>query len=110
MFFIAPATDTSQRDGVLFSPSKKRRGPNAPKPISLKIAYREIASVGVKSDWSESGVALSMRDGRDLVWRILFRFERQGVDRDGVEARDGDKDGGGAIVASGGDGGDDAKT
>ena len=49
------ATDASQRDGVLFSPSKKRRGPNAPKPISLKIAYREIASVGVKSDWSESG-------------------------------------------------------
>ena len=54
--------------------------------------------------------AVDARRERDLVWRILFRLERQGVDRDGVEARDGDEDGGGAIVASGGGGGDDAKT
>ena len=72
-FYCESATDTSQRDGVLFSPSKKRRGPNAPKPISLKIAYREIASVGVKSDWSESGVTLSMRDG-SAIWFGGFYF------------------------------------
>lgn len=72
-FYCESATDTSQRDGVLFSPVKKKRGPNAPKPISLKIAYREIASVGVKSEWSESGVTLSMRDG-SAIWFGGFYF------------------------------------
>lgn len=72
-FYCEAATDTSQRDGVLFSPVKKKRGPNAPKPISLKIAYREIASVGVKSEWSESGVTLSMLDG-SAIWFGGFYF------------------------------------
>lgn len=72
-FYCESATDTSQRDGVLFSPVKKKRGPNAPKPISLKIAYREIASVGVKGEWSESGVTLSMRDG-SAIWFGGFYF------------------------------------
>ena len=73
-FYCDSPDDASARDGILFSPTKKPRKANAAKPISLKVAYKEIAGVSLRNEsWSESGVALTMRDGSSM-WFGGFYF------------------------------------
>ena len=69
--FYCETSDATRRDGLLFSPSKRR---SSGKPISLKIAYKEIERIEVRSEgWGESGVALTMRDGSSM-WFGGFYF------------------------------------
>lgn len=73
-FYCDSPDDASARDGILFSPTKKPRKSNAAKPISLKVAYKEIAEVSLRNEsWSESGVTLTMRDGSSM-WFGGFYF------------------------------------
>lgn len=73
-FYCDSPDDASARDGILFSPKKKPRNANTAKPISLKVAYKEIAGVSLRNEsWSESGVTLTMRDGSSM-WFGGFYF------------------------------------
>ena len=45
--FYCETSDATRRDGLLFSPSKRR---SSGKPISLKIAYKEIELIEVRSE------------------------------------------------------------
>ena len=70
--FYCDASDASERDGILFSPTKKRREGSV-KPISLKISYGELAEVKTRDSWGEPGVTLVMRDGSSM-WFGGFYF------------------------------------
>ncbi|OUS49299.1 myosin class II heavy chain [Ostreococcus tauri] len=70
--FYCDAADASERDGILFSPSKKKAREGT-KPISLKISYPEIAGVSARESSWEPGVTLSMKDGSSM-WFGGFYF------------------------------------
>ena len=70
--FYCESSDPKMRDGILFSPSKPKRGTSS--PISLKIAYKEIKAITTKAEYvSEPGVVLEMRDGSSM-WFGGFYF------------------------------------